>query len=250
MLKISVAMITYNGENIIEKTLKAVYGWADEIVAVDSHSSDSTPRILSRYNARVYAEDWKGEGLQYKSAVSKCKNEWVLILDQDEVITEELKSAIAAELSNPGFAVYELKFKNICFGKPMRFGQAMYKRVLFKKGIETFDAVAWHSQLSTSLKAGRINGHIEHYNYNSIEEYFSKFNRYTSDLASEMHRTGKTAGLSRIFLNPVFNFLKDYLFRLNFLNGYEGLLLSLFSSWYTMIKYAKLYEVARKHGKK
>jgi glycosyltransferase involved in cell wall biosynthesis len=184
-MKISVAMITFNGGTKIEKTLHAMQGFADEIVAIDSHSTDSTTRILAHYNARVYDEDWKGEGFQYKSAVSKCTHEWILILDQDEVLTEEVKNAITRELTNPRFSVYELTLKNICFGKRMNFGQTMHKKILFKKGCETFNEAAWHSEMCTKEPVGKIDGIIDHYTYDDIAEYFEKFNRYTSDIALE-----------------------------------------------------------------
>jgi glycosyltransferase involved in cell wall biosynthesis len=248
-MSISVAMITYNGETKIEKTLKSVRGWVDEIAAVDSHSTDATVQILSRYRARVFDEDWKGEGLQYQSVVSKCTSEWILILDQDEVVTETLQKAIIQELINPRFEVYELTLQNICFGKRMNVGQTMHKKILFKKGCETFKKTAWHSEMSTEYPVGKINGIIDHYTYNDIEEYFDKFNRYTSDLAVEMFKKGKAASFSKIILSPIIVFFQQYLFKKNMFNGMEGFLLSLFSALYASIKYAKLRELRRNSSK-
>lgn len=251
-MKISVAMITFNGEKKIEKTLKAVYGWADEIVTVDSHSKDKTVEISKKYGAKVYDEDWKGEGAQYKSVVDKCKNDWVLLLDQDEVLTEELKRNIEKEFEKePKYKVYRLRLVNNIFGQFFYYGDKFYKKILFNKksgGFEENKRI--HVGFQTDEKFGKIKGYIEHYTYESIDEYFEKFNLYSKEGAEERYKKRKKAGLIDIFFRPLFKFLKNYIFKLGFLNGMEGFIFEVFVMFYTFTMYLKLRELYKNEKNK
>jgi glycosyltransferase involved in cell wall biosynthesis len=120
-LPLSVALITYNEEDIIGRTLESVRDIASEIVVVDSHSTDRTREIAESYGAKVFVEEWKGYGEQKNSAMRKCSQEWILFLDADEVLSEELKESIRKEIWNPKADGYMINRRTYYLGKPLRY---------------------------------------------------------------------------------------------------------------------------------
>lgn len=247
-MKLSVAMITLNEERILEKTLEAVKDIADEIVIVDSGSTDSTAKIAAKFGAKFYIEDWKGYGMQRNSAIDKCSNEWILNIDADEEISPKLREKIRKiKESSEDKNVYSINFTSVCFGKKIKHGgwSNTYRIRLFKKSSGRFNENMVHEEFITSDKTYYIKEDIYHHSYVSLQEYFTKFNRYTTEGAIEYYKKGKKSNIFQIAFNPVFKFLRMYLFRFGFLDGKEGLLLACTSSLYTMVKYYKLGEIYR-----
>ncbi len=239
-MKLSVAILIFNYEKNIERTLKSVYGWADEIVMIDSFSSDKTAEIASKYGT-VYKEAWKGDGPQYKSVVSKCKGEWILLIDQDEVVTEELKKEID-EICEKGsnYDVYNLRFLNNSFGKTLKYGNKFYRKSFFRNGFMDFEDRPLHAAFLHNGRLGKLKKCVINYNYENLEEYFKKFQIYTTEGAETRFKKGKRASILKILFNPLFRFTKRYFFQLGFLDGFYGFMDASFSSIYTFTIYCKL----------
>ena len=245
-MKLSVAMITLNEERILEKTLKSLKDIADEIVIVDSGSTDRTEEIALKYGAKFFQEKWKGYGPQRNSSIDKCTNEWILNIDADEEISEELAKKIKSIKENEvEREVFEINFSSVCFGKKLKHGgwSNQYHIRLFKKDTGRFNTNEVHEEFLTEKKVYRLKEEIYHHSYISLEEYFTKFNRYTTEGAKEYYQRGKKASNFQIIFNPIFKFIRMYIIRLGFLDGIEGLMIASTSAMYSMVKYFKLREM-------
>ena len=248
-MKLSVGIITLNEEKIIEKTLKSVEAIADEIIIVDSNSSDKTIEIAKSFGAKVFIEDWKGFGPQKNSVIEKCNGDWILLIDADEELSEGLVQKIKGIVNGKDdYNVYKINRSSVCFGKRIRYGgwSNQYAVRLWKKNSVKVNDNFVHEDYLTKESIGFIKENINHYSYLSLEDYLSRFNRYTTLGAEEYYKRGKKAGVFSIVINPIFKFLRMYIIRLGFLDGLEGLLLSILSANYTMVKYYKLLEMNRK----
>jgi len=248
-MKLSVGIITLNEEKIIGKTLKSVEEIADEIIIVDSNSSDKTIEIAKSFGAKVFTEDWKGFGPQKNSVIDKCNGEWILLIDADEELSEKLVSKIKEIINGKNdYNVYKINRSSVCFGKRIRYGgwSNQYAVRLWKKNSVKVNDNFVHEDYLTEENIGFIKENINHYSYLTLEDYLSRFNRYTTLGAEEYYKRGKNTGIFSIVVNPIFKFIRMYIFRLGFLDGLEGLLLAILSSNYTMVKYYKLLEMNRK----
>ena len=245
-MKLSVGLITHNEENRIGKTLDAIKDIADEIIVVDSESSDRTKEIAEFKGAKVFVEKWKGYGPQKNSVLSKCSGEWILLLDADEVVSEKLKEEIKKIINdeNLKYDVYKIKLRNIAFGREIKYGGwDDYVIRLWKNGVVKISDREVHEKYEIGNgKLGTLNELIIHYTYDSIEEFLEKLNRYTSQSAIQYAKEKKNAGIIKIYSKMLFRFIKMYILQLGFLDGYEGYLLAKYSSIYTMTKYTKLRE--------
>lgn len=246
---LSIAIITYNEEKNLERTLNSVKEFADEIIIVDSGSTDKTEEIAKKYGAKFFVEQWQGYGTQRNIAISKATQEWILNIDADEEISRELGERIVKIIRNDDKlsdkSVFKIKFTSVCFGKVIKYGgwSDSYHIRLFKSGIGKFNTNVVHEMFETTEKVHLLEEEIYHYSYSTLEDYFIKFNRYTTEGAKEYYKRGKKSNIFQIVLNPMFKFFKMYFLRLGFLDGKEGFLLASTSSLYTMVKYYKLYEI-------
>jgi glycosyltransferase involved in cell wall biosynthesis len=251
---LSVAIITHNEEANLERTLGSV-AWADEIVVVDSGSSDRTEEIARRFHCRFFCEAWKGFAAQKNSALEKCGCDWILSLDADESLSEELAREIRKLLEGDSpLDGYTLCRRNLFLGRWMRFG-GFYpdpKLRLFRRGAAEFEARPVHETLHFVGKAGRLKGDIAHNAYPSLEAYIAHMDRY-STLGAGLAVSGGRRSVSLlgfavdVVVNPVATFIYNYLFRMGFLDGREGFLLHAYHSVYVSWKYAKAWELGRKH---
>ena len=244
-MKLSVGIITFNEENRIGKTLDSIKDLADEIIIVDSESSDRTVEIAESKGAKIFVEKWKGYGAQKNSVLKKCKGEWVLLIDADEVISLQLKEKIKKIINSEKISnnVYKIKLRNIAFGREIKFGGwDDYVIRLWKNGVVKISEREVHEKYETTEKIGKINEKIIHYTYDGIHEFLEKLNRYTTQSAIQYMKERKNAGILKIYSKMLFRFIKMYIFQLGFLDGYEGYLLAKYSSIYTMTKYTKLRE--------
>ena len=244
-MKLSVGIITFNEENRIGKTLDSIKDLADEIIIVDSESSDRTVQIAESKGAKIFIEKWKGYGAQKNSVLEKCKGEWVLLIDADEVISVQLKEKIKKIINSEKTSnnVYKIKLRNIAFGREIKFGGwDDYVIRLWKNGVVKISEREVHEKYETTEKIGKIKEKIIHYTYDNIYEFLEKLNRYTTQSAVQYMKERKNAGILKIYSKMLFRFIKMYIFQLGFLDRYEGYLLSKYSSIYTMTKYTKLRE--------
>jgi glycosyltransferase involved in cell wall biosynthesis len=250
---LSVAIITRNEEANLERTLGSV-AWADEIVVVDSGSNDRTEEIARSFRSRFFLEEWKGFAVQKNSALEKCSGDWILSLDADESLSDELAKEIWELLErDPPFDGYALPRRNLFLGRWMRFG-GFYpdpKLRLFRRGAAEFEARPVHETVHFVGKPGRLRGDMVHDAYPTLEAYIAHMDRYSTLGAELVAREGRRtwpplAFAANVVLNPLATFVYNYFFRLGFLDGREGLLLHLYHSVYVSWKYAKAWEQARR----
>lgn len=253
-LTLSVAIITKNEEANLARTLESVRR-ADEIVIVDCGSTDKTQEIARFFGAKFFVEEWKGFGTQKNSAIAKCSGDWILALDADEEVSAELAQEIRGLLSrSPTEEAYYLPRRNFFLGRWIRHG-GYYpdpKLRLFRNGSARFEESVVHETIRPAGPAGHLRGDLLHHAYPTLDSYIEHMNRYSSLGATQAVARGNTSRniLSfcwNVFIVPIATFKYNYFFRLGFLDGREGLLLHLYHSAYVSWKYAKAWELSRKH---
>ena len=249
---LSVAIITKNEEANLARTLESVR-WANEIVVVDSGSTDRTVDIASAYGAKVFCEEWHGFGKQKNLAIEHCTSEWVLSLDADEEVSEALAQEITHLVEEtPSAEAYFVPRHNLFLGRWMRHG-GYYpdpKLRLFRKGAAWFEERAVHETLQYPGQTRMLQSHLIHHAYPTLENYIEHMNRYSTLGAAQAATRSKTsrswpAFFWNVLLNPAATFVYNYFLRLGFLDGREGLLLHLYHSVYVSWKYAKAWQTAR-----
>lgn len=255
---LSVAIITKNEEANLARTLASVT-FADEIVVLDSASTDRTVEIARSFNAKVYDEPWKGFAASKNSAISKCTGDWILSLDADEELTPELQAQIRHLLpTNPPVDAYFLRRRNLFLGRWIKHG-GFYpdpKLRLFRRATASFASTLQfadrpvHETIAFDGKADTLDYDIIHHAYPTLETYIEHMDRYSSLGCELLVASGKTskslpAFLSNVLIAPEATFLWNYIFRLGFLDGREGLLLHLYHATYTSWKYAKAWQTTR-----
>jgi glycosyltransferase involved in cell wall biosynthesis len=247
-LTLSVVLITMNEASNLPRTLKSV-SWAQEIIVVDSGSTDETVTMALAAGARVFQESWKGYAAQKNSAIAHARCEWVLSLDADEEVSPELAREIQAILATvPPFSAYRLPRLNHFMGRPLFHGGYWPdpKLRLFKRGWAKFTERAVHESMESGGPAGELLNPLLHHCYPTIEEYVEHVNRYSTLSAWMLIEAGRApqdmaALLWHSVFNPVATFIYNYIFRLGFLDGPEGLLQHLNHSIYIHWKYAKAW---------
>lgn len=245
-MKLSAAIMTFNEEKNLERTLKALADICDEIVIVDSGSTDGTKEIAEKYGAIFIHQPWLGYGKQRNVAIENCNGKWILAVDADEELSPELKQKIREIINgNEEKKVYEINRLSVCFGKKIKYGGwgTSYAVRLFLKTAGRFNDNTVHESFTTQEEIFKIKEDIYHHSYLTLEDYFSKFNRYTTEGALEYYKKGKKASIGQIVFNPMYKFIRMYIIRLGFLDGIEGFLLASTSSMYSMVKYFKLREI-------
>ena len=249
-------MVAMNEAANIGRTLESVK-WADEIVVIDSGSTDETLDIARRYGATIFIEPWKGYGGQVNSALDKCSHPWILNVDADEVVTPELASEIQALLRNePELPAYWVPRLNNIFGRWMRHGGQYpdYKLRLFKQGAARLrEDTEPHATPKTIQPTGKLKHDLQHYQYPTLRSYIDHMQSYSSSSVPLVLRRGKTSQslnqfLLNTFLNPVFTFVYNYVLRGGFLDGREGLVFHLNHSIYTNWKFVKAWESAGRNS--
>lgn len=242
---ISVAIITKNEGKNLPDCLKSV-SFADDIVVVDSGSSDETVEIARRSGCRVFIEDWKGYGPQKNSAVDKCRHEWVLLLDADERLSPGGEETIEGALNNPEVDAYTVKRKNYLHGKWMRHSGYWPDRQvrLIRRERGTFEGTI-HERWVTSGLIEDLDTCIEHYAFSNYSDMLKTLDEYSTVIAGELYASGKRANLLSPPLHGIGMFLKIYFLELGILDGMDGLVTALLKGGGSFFKYAKLIELQR-----
>jgi glycosyltransferase involved in cell wall biosynthesis len=250
-VKLSVVVISHNEEANIGRTLHSVQSLvrdgAGEIIVVDSGSTDRTVAIAKSCGANVFVEVWKGYAAQKNSALTKATGDWILSLDADEELDKELQTALAANLDG-NFAGFWISRKNEFLGRWIRHGGFWPDRKLrlFRQGTGTFQDCLVHETVELQGRAGTIQrGALLHHSYPTLSDYIDHMNRYSSLGAEMAVARGQRGSFINIVLRPFFTFIYNYIFRLGFLDGREGLLLHLYHAGYVSWKYSKVWELAR-----
>lgn len=253
-MKISIALITLNEEENLPRTLESlkplVRDGQGEIIVVDSGSTDRTLEIARRFGAKIFMEPWKGFAAQKNSAMEKASGDWVLQLDADEALEEELAEEVNGELEKSGgLAGYWIPRKNFFLGRWIKHG-GFYpdpKLRLVRRGAGKFEEYGAHPTIKVSGPTGRFKHALIHNAYPTLRGYIEHMNRYSSSGAEVAVASGARGfNVLNIVVRPKLTFLYNYIFRLGFLDGREGFLLHLYHAVYVSWKYAKAWELSRK----
>lgn len=246
---VACVVITKNEERNIADCLASVR-WVDDIIVVDAESRDRTVELARASGAKVSVRPWPGFGLQKNFGMAQASADWILILDADERVTEELRGAITACVGKwtPGAPVaHRIPRKNFFYGAWVRGGGVYpdYQVRLFRRGMAQYNDVAVHENLLVKGTIGTLAGHLDHYTERRIQDHFKKFGLYTTLAAQEKAKKVRTVRWSDLVFRPLVVFLKTYVLKNGFRDGVRGLIVCVFASMYTFVKYAKLWDVTR-----
>ncbi len=256
---LSIAIITLNEEENLPRTLQSVR-WAEEIVVVDSGSTDRTVEIARSFGALVFEREWPGFAAQKNFAIAQCSGDWVLSLDADEELSPELQTQVRTLLpSNPPLDAYYLRRRNLFLNRWIKHG-GFYpdpKLRVFRRTAASFTSPPAfeerpvHETISFSGDADTLDFDLVHHAYPTLSTYIEHMDRYSSlgaDILVRKRRVSSSpwAFLMNVFLIPQLAFFWNYIIRLGFLDGREGLLLHLYQATYTSWKYAKAWDVSRR----
>jgi glycosyltransferase involved in cell wall biosynthesis len=246
---LSVVLITQNAAAQLPDCLASV-AFADEVVVVDSGSSDGTAEVAARYGARVVAREWLGFGRQKQFAVEQATHDWVLCLDADERVSPELAASLVRALEEPTAQVYRMARRNRFLGRWLRHGEGYpdWSARLFDRRHARWSDDAVHEKVLYAVSPGTLDGDLLHESAENLGRYLDKQNRYSTLAAEELHRRGRRAGLFELAFSPLVRFIKFYFFRLGCLDGVPGLVHISVGCMNSFMKYAKLIELQNTDG--
>jgi glycosyltransferase involved in cell wall biosynthesis len=249
MAKVSAIVIVYNEEKNIRRCLESL-SWADEMVVVDSYSQDRTKEVASLFTDKIFDVKWEGFGKKKEFAREKASYDWVLSIDADEVVSDQLKKEIQKIIEkDESFDGYYISRLSNFLGKWIRHGgwYPDYVLRLFRKNKARFDQSLVHERLTLDGKVGYLENPLLHYTDPDIAHYLVKMDKYTTLGAGTLFQEGKSATLFDLTIRPVAVFLKMFILKSGFLDGWHGFLLACFSSFHVFTKYAKLWHLRKAH---
>ena len=245
MNKISVSIITKNEESNIKRCLNSVK-WVDEIIVVDSGSTDGTLEICKNYHCKIIETEWLGFGRTKQIGVNAATNDWVLSIDADEEVSDKLKDKILELVQSTQFHAFNIKRVSYYLKKRIQYSgwQTDYPLRLFNKKYGNFnDASVHESVVIDGENTSTIQALLYHYPYQSISSHISKINLYTQLGAQKLFDKGKGTTLIYAVLSGIVKFIKMYLIKKGFLDGKEGLILAILSGFSSTLKYFKLWSL-------
>jgi glycosyltransferase involved in cell wall biosynthesis len=238
---LSAVLITLNAASQLEPCLRSL-DFCDEIIIVDSGSTDDTAYLAERHGARVIQSEWRGFGPQKQFAVTQARNDWVLCIDADERVSEELKNRILAALAAPQCRAFQFARCNRFMGRYLRHGEGYpdWSLRLFDRTRARWSDDPVHEKVVTDAAIGKLAGDLLHDSAETLDSYLAKQNRYTTLAAQEALANGKRASAVELLLSPVLRFIKFYFLRRGFLDGLPGLVHILIGCGNSFAKYAKM----------
>ena len=245
MPPVSVTVITRNEAADIADALTSV-AWADEIVVVDSQSTDDTVAIARRFTGRVVVREWPGYIAQKNYAASIATHDWILSLDADERVTPALAAEIRALLSAaPAEAAFRVPRVTWHLGRWIRSTDWYpdFQLRLYDRRVAEWSGQYVHEAVTVDGTIGRLNGEIEHYAYRDISDHLETIDRYTTYAAMQMKESGRRAGLLQLAGHPPLAFLRNYIARGGIRDGIPGFIISSLNAYYVFLKFAKLREL-------
>jgi glycosyltransferase involved in cell wall biosynthesis len=249
-MSFSVVIICKNEKGNIERVLQSLAKVTDDIVVYDSGSTDGTLDVLQQFPVRVVLGPWMGFGKTKRHAVSLALRDWVLCLDADEAIDEELQQNLENLRLDNKQTVYRIGFKNLLGDKHLRFGEWGGDRHirLFNRTVVNWDEAIIHErlQIPPTVTVQSLKGYVLHRTMKDTVEYSQKMVQYALLNAEKYYRQGKGSTWIKRWLAPQFAFAKHYIFGLGFLDGWEGLLSARMTAFYTFLKYARLKELEKR----
>jgi len=240
-MKISATIVTLNEEHNIARAIESLR-CVDEIVVVDSGSKDSTCETAVRLGARVVNEPWRGYAAQKNFAASIAANDWILSIDADEALSEELEAEILlVKKEGPRFDGYSMPRLAQYLGRWIQHGGWYPDR---KVRLYRRDKAAWHGQyvhesVQVSGSRGELNGKLHHFTCDSLSAHLRTLDRYTTLAAEELRSRGTRVGWPRLILDPPWTFVRTFVIRRGFMDGIHGFVIAWMAALYTFLKYAK-----------
>jgi len=254
MAKLSVAIITYNEQRNIERCLQSVKNVADEIVVVDSYSTDKTQEICLKYSVRFEQHPFEGYSEQKNLAAQLCTHELILSLDADEALSPELEQSIFKIKQQSSFNGYTFNRATFFCGQHIKHcgwypdvNIRMWKNA---KGKWIGNKVHEKFVMEVGSDIQHITGDLLHYSYYSIEEHIAQINKYSTLSAVKKYEKGKKSSLLAIILFPKWRFFRDYILKRGFLDGYYGFVICTNSAHEVFLKYTKLRDLWHKNEAK
>ena len=245
--KLSVTIITLNEEKNVRTCIESVKSIADEVIVVDSGSKDKTQQIAEELGAKFIHNDWPGHQEQKNYAIDQTSNEWILSLDADEWIDERLAKEIKAVLEADGDGAdgYQIDRETMFLGEFVKVWSPDWIFRLFKKSKGRFGGVNPHDVviMKADSVCKKLKNPFFHNSYQTLEQYFSRMNAYTTIGSRALFKKGKRFSLHKLLLSPGWMFVRKFLFKQGFRDGYRGLLISISSAFYVFMKYAKLWSI-------
>jgi glycosyltransferase involved in cell wall biosynthesis len=246
-MPLSAVLITHNAAGSLERCLRSAR-FADELLVVDSASTDATVDIATRLGAKVIQGGaWRGFGPQKQFAVESAANDWVLCLDADEEVSEGLRKSVQQAMQMQNAHAFMIARRNRFLGRWLRHGEGYpdWTLRLFHRKHARWSDDAVHERVLTETAFQRLGGDLLHDSAETLERYLDKQNRYTTIQAERLHAHGHSAGWARLVLSPAARFVKFYLLRLGFLDGIPGLVHISIGCMNSFNKYAKLIDLKR-----
>jgi glycosyltransferase involved in cell wall biosynthesis len=247
MCGVSAVIMARDEAKNIEAAIESV-SFADQIVVADTGSRDNTIELARNAGAEVHSIDFDGFGTSKNKALEFCDEDWILFLDADERVSPELAENIVEKLAgNSGFDGYAVNRLSYFLGKPVRHSgwHPEYVLRLFKNGRGRFSNRLVHESVELNGSSGKLDGFLYHHSYENLGQYIEKMNSYSSLNAREMYENGRRWHFSDLIVHPAATFFKMYIFRAGFLDGVNGFLLAILSSYHVFVKYAKLRWLCR-----
>ena len=248
-IPVSAYLITFNNERTLETALRSLQ-WADEIVVVDSFSTDRTLEIARRYTARLEQRSWPGFRDQYQYASEQCTHDWSLFVDADEEISPALARAMqdelranAARAGTEAFVGYQAERRTYYLGRWHLHGGWVpdHEVRLYRRSCGRWEG-GLHANIHLQGRIGRLDGFYYHYTYANIADQLGTIGRYSDTAVQDMLAANTRFGLLKLLGNPLARFLRDYVLKGGFREGLPGLVVAVSTMFYIFIKYAKLWE--------
>lgn len=244
---LSVLIITLNEERLLGEVLESVK-WAEQIVVIDSGSTDATEEIARQYTDAFHVLPYDGHGRMRQASFTRSNGDWILYVDADEIVTPELRDSIQAAIADPGdHAGFRMKLHTRFLGRwfGSRGWRREWKTRLFRRERGRFDARPIHEGAEINGAIGTLDGVIHHHPYRDLEHAVAKMNRYSTAGAELLRNQGKRSSAIGAVARGSSRFLRDYLVGGDFLYGGAGLVRSSLMGYYTMLKYTKIGERTR-----
>ena len=249
MIPVSVVIIAKNEAHIIERTIKSVLGLTDDIIIVDSGSTDGTREIVQSLGCKLLQTTWDGFGPNKNKGIKAARYNWILSIDADEMPDAELIKSLQKLNLEENKTVYKILFKTFLGKKLIRYGEWRNDAHIrfFNKNNVHWNHAEVHEQLvyTAEIKTADLKGSILHYSMKDLADFSSKMNDYALLNAEHLYKKGKKAGWIKRNISHRFSFFSNFYLKLGFLDGIEGYWVARVSAQYTFLKYARLHELNR-----
>lgn len=245
---VSAFIICCNEEKNIERCLESIR-WCDEIVVVDSGSTDRTVEIARRFTDKVHQRSWPGFVAQKQFALSQCQCDWVLNIDADEVVSPELRTEIQRELAQPANSADGFLLSRVVFymNRWWRRGgwYPEYRLRLCRRNKTTWGGDDPHEKAIVQGEVRKLGGELQHFTYSNLSSQVNTLNKFSQTAAETMHRKGERFAFHKLFVRPLSRFFKFYFLKGGLREGLPGFIVAVLEGYYVFLKYAKLWELEK-----